>query len=70
MLPITFANPADYDKIAPTDRISIVGLTTFAPGKPLTLKVGRLWCAVPLCCAALGAVTLVCVRVLLCALAL
>ncbi|CAB3403257.1 unnamed protein product [Caenorhabditis bovis] len=35
MLPLTFANPADYDKIDPSDSISIVGLTTFAPGKPL-----------------------------------
>jgi aconitate hydratase len=35
MLPLTFANPADYDKVQPSDRISIVGLTTFAPGKPL-----------------------------------
>jgi len=41
MLPLTFANPADYDKIAPTDRISIVGLTSFAPGKPLTLRGKR-----------------------------
>jgi hypothetical protein len=39
MLPLTFADPADYDKIAPTDRIAIKGLTTFAPGKPLTLEV-------------------------------
>jgi aconitate hydratase len=35
MLPLTFANPADYDKIQPSDKISIVGLTSFAPGKPL-----------------------------------
>uniref|UniRef100_A0AC34R388 Aconitate hydratase, mitochondrial n=1 Tax=Panagrolaimus sp. JU765 TaxID=591449 RepID=A0AC34R388_9BILA len=35
MLPLTFANPADYDKVQPSDRISIVGLKTFAPGKPL-----------------------------------
>uniref|UniRef100_A0A7E4W1X0 Aconitate hydratase, mitochondrial n=1 Tax=Panagrellus redivivus TaxID=6233 RepID=A0A7E4W1X0_PANRE len=36
MLPLTFANPADYDKVQPTDKISIRGLKTFAPGKPLT----------------------------------
>ncbi|CAI4222307.1 unnamed protein product [Auanema sp. JU1783] len=35
MLPLTFANPADYDKIDPTDRVSIVGLKDFAPGKQL-----------------------------------
>mmetsp|Transcript_5359 Transcript_5359/g.9401 ORF Transcript_5359/g.9401 Transcript_5359/m.9401 type:complete len:794 (-) Transcript_5359:709-3090(-) len=39
MLPLTFANPADYDRIDPTDRVSIVGLSTFAPGVPLTLVV-------------------------------
>lgn len=35
LLPLTFSNPADYDKIRPDDKISIVGLTSFAPGKPL-----------------------------------
>lgn len=35
MLPLTFANPADYDKVRPDDRVSIVGLGSFAPGKPL-----------------------------------
>lgn len=40
MLPLTFANAADYDKVAPTDRLSIKGLTSFAPGKPLTV-VGK-----------------------------
>jgi hypothetical protein len=33
MLPLTFADKADYDKIRPDDKISITGLTTFAPGK-------------------------------------
>ncbi len=37
MLPLTFANPADYDKIQEDDRLSILGLTTFTPGVPLTL---------------------------------
>lgn len=37
ILPLTFVNPADYDKVQETDRVSIVGLTEFAPGKPLTL---------------------------------
>jgi aconitate hydratase len=37
MLALTFANPADYDKIQEDDTLDIVGLTDFAPGKPLTL---------------------------------
>lgn len=39
MLPLTFANPADYDKITGNDKISILGLSDFQPGKPLTLRV-------------------------------
>ncbi|MFI5158365.1 MAG: aconitate hydratase [Sphingobacteriales bacterium] len=37
MLGITFADPADYDKIQEDDTIDILGLTTFAPGKQLTV---------------------------------
>jgi aconitate hydratase len=37
MLPLTFANPADYDKLQEDDHLSILGLATFAPGVPLTL---------------------------------
>lgn len=37
MLALTFANPADYDKIREDDQVDILGLTTFAPGTPLTL---------------------------------
>uniref|UniRef100_A0A3Q2FJS2 Aconitase 2, mitochondrial n=1 Tax=Cyprinodon variegatus TaxID=28743 RepID=A0A3Q2FJS2_CYPVA len=39
LLPLTFSNPSDYDKIRPDDKISIKGLKTFAPGKPLTAVV-------------------------------
>ncbi len=39
MLALTFANPADYDKIQEDDTIDILGLTTFAPGKPLTIRL-------------------------------
>jgi len=39
MLPLTFDNPADYDKIQPTDRISLLGLADLAPGKPLACEV-------------------------------
>lgn len=35
MLPLTFANPADYDRIQPSDRISLVGLAKLTPGKPV-----------------------------------
>jgi aconitate hydratase len=41
MLPLTFANPADYDKIMEDDRVSIIGLNEFAPGKPLTLVINH-----------------------------
>ncbi|KAJ3045020.1 Aconitate hydratase mitochondrial [Rhizophlyctis rosea] len=41
MLPLTFANPTDYEKIAPQDHVSILGLTSFAPGKQLTLRVHK-----------------------------
>ena len=37
MLALTFADKADYDKIQEDDRITISDLTSFAPGKPLTL---------------------------------
>jgi len=37
MLALTFADKDDYDKIQEDDSIDILGLTAFAPGKPLTL---------------------------------
>ncbi len=37
MLALTFADKADYDKIQEDDSIDIIGLTSFAPGTPLTL---------------------------------
>ena len=37
MLGLTFANKDDYDKIKEDDTIDIIGLTEFAPNKPLTL---------------------------------
>jgi aconitase A len=33
LLPLTFANPADYDKIQPSDKISLRDLKNLAPGK-------------------------------------
>eukprot|EP00299_Pterocystis_sp_00344_P017625 c8830_g1_i1.p1 GENE.c8830_g1_i1~~c8830_g1_i1.p1 ORF type:complete len:784 (-),score=185.68 c8830_g1_i1:21-2051(-) len=41
MLPLTFADPADFDRIASDDILAIVGLTSFQPGKPLTLAVSK-----------------------------
>lgn len=37
MLALTFANPADYDKIKEDDTFDILGLEGFTPGEPLTL---------------------------------
>jgi aconitate hydratase len=39
MLALTFANPDDYEKIRPDDKVDIQGLESFAPGKNLTLVV-------------------------------
>jgi len=33
LLPLTFSDPADYDKIQPNDKISLLGLKDLAPGK-------------------------------------
>ncbi|VDL67476.1 unnamed protein product, partial [Nippostrongylus brasiliensis] len=41
MLPLTFADPADYDKIDPADKVSIVGLKEFAPGKQLKAVIKK-----------------------------
>lgn len=45
MLALTFKNPADYDLVQEGDRVSILGLDQFAPGKPfkvvLTHKDGK-----------------------------
>jgi aconitate hydratase len=39
MLALTFANEADYDKIQENDTFDFVDLTSFAPGKPLTIEI-------------------------------
>jgi aconitate hydratase len=41
LLPLTFSNPADYDKIDPSDRVSLLNLKDFKPGKPLTMRVKK-----------------------------
>lgn len=39
LLMLTFADPADYDRITGKDKVDILGLDSFAPGKQLTLRV-------------------------------
>jgi len=41
MLPLTFADKADYDTLQTGDRVSITGLDSFAPGVPLTMVVKK-----------------------------
>jgi len=39
LLPLTFANASDYDKIQPTSKISLLDLKSFAPGKQVKCEV-------------------------------
>jgi aconitate hydratase len=41
MLALTFADKADYDKIQEADTVSILGLTEFAPNKPLQMVLNH-----------------------------
>ncbi|KAL1624240.1 hypothetical protein SLS56_007942 [Neofusicoccum ribis] len=41
MLPLTFNDLADYDRIEAEDRISLVGLSDFRPGRSITMLVKR-----------------------------
>ena len=41
MLGLTFANPADYDKIKEDDSIDVLGLEKFTPGIPLTIVLNH-----------------------------
>lgn len=41
MLALTFVNSEDYDKIKEDDKISILGLKEFAPGKYLTVEISH-----------------------------
>ena len=38
MLPLTFSEPTDYDKIGPNDRVDLM-CTQIAPGKPMEMVV-------------------------------
>jgi len=37
VLPLTFADPADYEKVQEGDRVSVRGVTALAPGRDLTV---------------------------------
>ena len=39
ILPLVFENPADYDKIQPDDKVSLLGLKELAPGKVFSTVV-------------------------------
>jgi len=41
LLALTFSDPADYDRIREDDRISLVGLSGFAPGKPCECRIAH-----------------------------
>lgn len=41
VLPLTFANPADYDKIRVNDRLSIVGIAGIPSGGPLKVVINH-----------------------------
>jgi aconitate hydratase A / 2-methylisocitrate dehydratase len=41
VLPLTFQNAADYDRFEQNDRVSIVGLYTLEPDKPVTVRITK-----------------------------
>ncbi len=41
ILPLTFADPKDYDRFEQDDRVSIVGLADLAPGRPVEVRVHK-----------------------------
>ncbi|HTR61699.1 MAG TPA: hypothetical protein VMH37_08350, partial [Candidatus Binataceae bacterium] len=41
LLALTFSDPADYDHVREDDRISLVGLSGFAPGKPCECRIAH-----------------------------
>ena len=41
VLPLTFADPADYDLIGERDRISVTGLADLAPGHPVEVVIAH-----------------------------
>jgi aconitate hydratase len=41
VLPLTFADPADYDRVEADDRLSVTGLAGLAPGRPVTVALKK-----------------------------
>jgi aconitate hydratase len=41
ILPLTFADPKDYDKFEQNDRVGVVGLSGLAPGKPVEVVIHK-----------------------------
>jgi aconitate hydratase len=41
MLPLTFADPADYDKVGGHDSVSLLNVTNLAPGSQVTMRVTK-----------------------------
>jgi len=39
ILPLTFVDPADYEKILAADRVSLTGLNALAPGRSVTMRL-------------------------------
>ncbi|XP_071541241.1 aconitate hydratase, mitochondrial-like [Panulirus ornatus] len=39
LLPLTFADPADYDKIGSNDKITLLNLAGLSPGKPVECRI-------------------------------
>jgi len=41
VLPLTFVDPKDYDRLEQSDRVSIVGLQALEPGKPVKVRIKK-----------------------------
>jgi aconitate hydratase len=41
LLPLTFADPADWERIEPMDRVSLIGLSALAPGQPVQVVLRK-----------------------------
>ncbi|PYN34137.1 MAG: aconitate hydratase [Candidatus Rokuibacteriota bacterium] len=41
ILPLTFKDPRDYDRVGAQDRVSVTGLAALAPGKPVTVTLKK-----------------------------
>jgi aconitate hydratase A / 2-methylisocitrate dehydratase len=41
ILPLTFKDPRDYDRIEAQDRVGVTGLAALAPGKPVTVTLKK-----------------------------